>query len=106
MCVNCLSQAETLVAQTALVAAVVREPAHRFLAEIGLVDAPCAVARDAHTVSFLRSLDLDATEVLGADLVAAADAWVAAGQPRAARSRARAFASALPMRSQSRMALP
>ena len=34
------------------------------------------VKRDVRTVSFLRSLDLDPVEVLGAEAVAAADAWV------------------------------
>jgi hypothetical protein len=92
MCVNCLSQSEAVVAQSALVAMLVREPIHHLLAELGVVDAPSYVARDAHTVSFLRSLDLDADAVLGAPAVAAADSWVAAGRPR--KTRARAWASA------------
>jgi hypothetical protein len=102
MCVNCLTQAETVAAHVALGVAVLREPAHRVLAELGVVEAPLRVARDAHTVSFLRALDLDADDVLGADVVAAADRWVAAGQPRPARARA----SARPIGSQSRIALP
>jgi hypothetical protein len=106
MCVNCLSQAETLAAHTALAVAVLKEPAHRLLAELGVVDDPMAVARDAHTVSFLRSLDLDAEEVLGREVVATADQWVAAGQPRPARSRLLARASAAPIGSQSTIALP
>lgn len=106
MCVNCLSQAETVAAHVVLAGAVLKEPAHRLLAELGLADPPLRVARDAHTVAFLRSLDLDADAVLGAEVVTAADRWVAAGQPREARSRALARSSALPIGSQSTMALP
>jgi hypothetical protein len=106
MCVNCLSQAEVVAAHAALATAVLREPAHRLLAELGVVDAPLPVARDARTVGFLRSLDLDPDDVLGSDVVASADRWVAAGQPRPARSRALARPSALPIGSQSRIALP
>jgi hypothetical protein len=102
MCVNCLSQSEVVATHLALGVAVLREPAHRLLADLGLVDPPLPVARDANTVAFLRALDLDAGEVLGADVVAAADRWVAAGQPRPARARA----SARPIGSQSRIALP
>jgi hypothetical protein len=36
------------------------------------------VQRDVRTVAFLRSLDLDPVEVLGADTVAAAERWVPA----------------------------
>ena len=97
MCVNCLCHTEKLVAELAFVAAVVHEPAHRLLADLGLVNEPLAVARDARTVSFLRSLDLDPAGVLGVEMVAAADRWVAAGQPR---STARARAWARPMGSQ------
>ena len=108
MCVNCLSQSEAVVAQAALFAAVVREPVHRVLGDLGLVDAPLPIARDANTVAFLRSLELDAADVLGAEVVRSADAWIAAGQPRPARSRsfALALASALPIGSQSRIAVP
>ena len=106
MCVNCLSNAEAAVAQAALVAAIVREPAHRLAAQYGLVQAPSPVARDARTVAFLRSLDLEAEPVLGAAAVAAADAWVAAGQRRASSSRALASASTRPMRSQRTFAVP
>ena len=104
MCVNCLSRSETVVAQAALAVALLREPAHRLLADLGLVDAPLPVARDAHTTSFLRALDLDPVEVLGAEVVTAADAWVAAGQPRPSRSRALADAWARPIGSQSLLA--
>jgi hypothetical protein len=86
MCVNCLTQAEIVAAHAGLATAVLREPAHRLLADLGVVDAPSPVARDARTVAFLRSLDLDAGEVLGDEVVSRADRWVLAGQPRPVRS--------------------
>lgn len=107
MCANCLTQAEVVAGHVALAAAVLKAPAHRFLADLGLVEPPDTVARDARTVAFLRGLELDPVEILGADVVTTADAWVAAGagagvgqgatvpagQPRWARA-ARAAASA------------
>ena len=63
------------------------------LASAGVVAPYDPVKRDVRTVSFLRSLDLDPVEVLGAETVRAADAWVpAAYEPRR---------SALPIGSQS-----
>jgi hypothetical protein len=106
MCVNCLTQAEVVAAHAALATAVLREPVHRVLGDLGVVDAPLPVARDARTVSFLRALDLDPDDVLGTDAVAAADRWVTAGQARPARSRALARVSDLPIGSQSTMAVP
>jgi hypothetical protein len=50
---------------------------HRALASIGVVNEPDPVAHDVTTVAFLRSLDLDPVAVLGADTVAAAEAWTA-----------------------------
>ncbi|MFL6205262.1 MAG: hypothetical protein ACJ739_07905 [Acidimicrobiales bacterium] len=84
MCANCLSNAEVAVAQIGLVAAIVKEPVHRALASAGLVAPIDPVRRDVRTVSFLRSLDLDPVEILGADTVAAADSWVPVpyGAPR------------------------
>ena len=78
MCANCLSSAEVAAGHVALAAAVLKAPAHRFLADLGLVDAPDPVRRDVRTVTFLRGLDLDPVAVLGADVVADADAWVPA----------------------------
>lgn len=77
MCVNCISSAEQLAADAALAFAVLRAPAHRALAAAGLVAPPDPVRRDARTVGFLRALDLEPVEVLGPDVVAQADAWVA-----------------------------
>lgn len=81
MCVNCVSNGEAVVASLALSAAVLKRPVHDALARHGLVPERDPVGRDARTVAFLRSLDLDPVEILGAEVVAAADAW----QPRPAR---------------------
>jgi hypothetical protein len=84
MCANCLSTAEVVVGQVALAAAIAKEPVHRALASAGIVAPYDPVRRDVRTVAFLRSLDLDPVEILGADTVAGADAWVPApyGAPR------------------------
>jgi hypothetical protein len=76
MCVNCLSTAETTIAGVAFVGYAIKPRVHRALAAVGLVNAPDPVAHDAVTVAFLRSLDLDPVEILGADVVAAAERWV------------------------------
>ena len=83
MCMNCLSHTEVVASQIGLAAAVLKDPVHRMLASAGIVAPLDPVKRDVRTVSFLRSLDLDPVEVLGADAVEAADAWVpAAYEPR------------------------
>lgn len=79
MCVNCLTQAEVAAANIAVTAAVLRAPVHRLLADLDLVSPPDHVARDVRTVAFLRSLAVDPVAVLGADVVARADARTAAG---------------------------
>jgi hypothetical protein len=78
MCVNCLSNAEVAVANVAVTAALVKAPAHRLLADLGLVDAPDPVKRDVHTIAFLRRLDLDPVDILGPEAVDAAARWVPA----------------------------
>jgi hypothetical protein len=100
MCINCLSTAEHQAACAILVAAIVREPAHRALATLGVVPHPDPVGRDRRTVAFLRGLELDPVAVLGAEVVAAADAWTYEESP-AARFRARKRSSAAPIGSQS-----
>ena len=80
---NCISTAEVHVAQVALAAAVLKAPAHRLLAAAGIVDAPDPVRRDVRTVAFLRALDLDPAEALGASAVARADRWVPQPSTRA-----------------------
>lgn len=101
MCANCLSHAEVVAGHLALAAAVAKAPAHRFLCDLGLVDPPDPVARDARTVAFLRQLDLDPVEILGAEVVAAADRWTPAVHEDE-RERAAAAAWARPIGSQRR----
>lgn len=90
MCVNCLTNAEAAIAGAAFVGYAVKPPLHRAMAKLGLVNEPDPVAHDVRTVAFLRSLDLDPVEILGADAVAAAAAWT----PQPARVPARALAPA------------
>lgn len=75
MCMNCLSTAETAIAAAAFAGYATKPRVHRALAELGVVNEPNSVAHDVTTVAFLRSLELDPVEVLGADVVAAAEAW-------------------------------
>lgn len=76
VCMSCVSTTEVVVGQVGLAAAVLRGPVHNLLANVGVVPPVDLVKRDVRTVAFLRSLDLDPVEVLGSDVVAAADAWV------------------------------
>lgn len=76
MCMNCLSNAEATLVGAAAVAYAVKPRVHRALAQAGLVREPDPVAHDVTTVAFLRSLELDPVEILGAEAVAAAAAWV------------------------------
>jgi hypothetical protein len=75
MCASCVSSTEVIAGQAALAFAVLREPVHRLLADAGVVAPIDPVKRDVRTVAFLRSLDLDPVDILGAGTVAAADAW-------------------------------
>lgn len=86
MCVNCLSTAETAIATAAFVGYAAKPRLHRALASIGIVNDPDPVAHDVTTVAFLRSLELDPVEILGADVVAAAAAWLPS-VPRGLRPR-------------------
>ncbi len=107
MCMNCVSNGETVAAAAALVVTMAKDPLHQALADVGLVAPPSTIARDANTVAFLRHLDLDPVPVLGAEPVRAADRWVAeGGQGRRARSVASRRAWALPIGSHSRIAVP
>lgn len=106
MCVSCLSQGEVVLAHAALATAVLKGPAHRFLADLGIAARPDPVARDVRTVAFLRNLDLDPVEVLGAGAVARADRWQPADQPVAPVSPILARASASPIGSQSLLHAP
>ena len=75
MCGNCISTSEQVAANAALAVAVLRAPAHRALAAAGLVAPPDPVRRDARTVGFLRALELEPADILGAAVVARAEAW-------------------------------
>ncbi len=80
----------------------VKPPLHRAMARVGLANEPDPVAHDVVTIAFLRSLDLDPVELLGADVVAAAAAWVAPQPaPGFAGLAARLAASARPIGSHS-----
>ena len=101
-----MSNAEFAVAKAAFIAAALKPPAQRALAAVGLAHEPLTVARDARTVAFLRSLDLEPAESLGAPAVEAADEWVALGgyERLEAARRARAASWARPIGSHSRLA--
>ena len=101
MCLNCLSTAEAAIAQTMFLGYVVKDPVHRALARAGLVGAPDPAARDARTVAFLTSLDLDPVEILGRDRVDAAAAAVTQPTPVRWRLRSRLASSARPIGSHS-----
>lgn len=100
MCMSCLSTLEHQLSCAAAVVAVVRRPAHRALASVGIVPDPDPVGRDRRTVDFLRRLDLDPVQILGAPAVAAAESWTYETSP-AARFRSRKRASASPIGSHS-----
>lgn len=106
MCANCVNTADVLAAQAMLAAALLKAPVHRALASIGAVVEPHEIARDARTVSFLRSLELDPDAMLGADVVGNADRWVATGGYEAleARRLARKRSWARPIGSHRRLA--
>ncbi len=75
MCANCLSTAEATLAWAGAAGYVLRPKVHRMLANAGLAPKPDPVAHDVRTVAFLRALDLDPVEVLGADVVAQSASW-------------------------------
>lgn len=102
MCTNCVSTAEAAIVQAAFAGYVMRAPLERALARCGFaVTDP--IARDVRTIGFLRSLELDPVEILGAEVVEAADTWVPAPrrQPTGVRSRRRLLSSARPIGSHS-----
>jgi hypothetical protein len=105
MCANCLSAAEVAVGQAVVIGAVLEAPVRRALVRCGVIDAPDPVARDARTVRFLRSLDVDPAAVLGAGVVNAADRWIpqsqVAGSAAGWRRRRRWASSARPIGSHS-----
>lgn len=72
MCMNCIGNAEFMVANGAIAAGVAAGPLRRWAARAGLVQASRA-ARDRRTAEFLRGLDLEPAEVLGAGAIDAVD---------------------------------
>jgi hypothetical protein len=105
MCAQCMSNTEFAVANAALIAAALKGPVHRALASVGLATEPLEVARDARTIAFLRALEIDPVDSLGAPAVMAADDWVALGgyERLEDERRARAAAWALPIGSHIRL---
>jgi hypothetical protein len=90
MCANCLTTFDVVVSQAIAVGVVLKRPVQDRLAVAGLVRPFDQLGEHANTVAFLRSLDLDPVEILGADVVAAAATW-----KRAPWSRRRFSVSAL-----------
>jgi hypothetical protein len=78
MCVNCFSKLDVVVGQVGAVAVLLKRPTQDFLADLGVVAPYDELGELAHTVSFLRSLDLDPVEILGADAVDVAATWTTA----------------------------
>jgi hypothetical protein len=68
-----MSNAEAAAAAACFLGYVVRPPLHRALARLDLARDPDPVVHDVRTVGFLRALDLDPVESLGATAVARAD---------------------------------
>ncbi len=101
-----MTNTEFAVANAALIAAALKGPVHRALATVGLATEPLAVARDARTIAFLRSPELDPADSLGAPAVTAADEWVALGgyERLEDERRARAASWARPIGSHRRLA--
>jgi hypothetical protein len=73
MCANCVSNMNVVVGGIAATGYVFKDQIHEGLVAAGLMPEPHPLAVDMRTTNFLRSLDLDAAAVLGADVVAAVD---------------------------------
>ena len=78
MCANCFSKLDVVVSQVVGAAVLLKRPAQDFLAEHGVVAPYDELGELAHTISFLRTLDLDPVEILGADAVDVAATWTTA----------------------------
>ncbi len=75
MCANCLTTFDVVVSQAIAAGMVLKRPVQDRLAVAGLVRPFDQLGEHANTVAFLRSLDLDPVEILGADVVTAAATW-------------------------------
>jgi hypothetical protein len=73
MCANCVTKADAVVAAVGFGAYVLKGPVEDGLIGLGLLPEKHPLAVEMRTVSFLRDLDLDPVEILGADTVDAAD---------------------------------
>ncbi len=78
MCANCFSKLDVVVGQVAAAAIVLKRPTQDFLADLGVVAPFDQLGELAHTVSFLRALELDPVAILGADAVDVAATWTTA----------------------------
>lgn len=75
MCANCLSTFDINASKAIVGAMLLKRPAQDLLADLGVVAPYDELGELAHTVLFLRSLDLDAVEILGSDAVEVAATW-------------------------------
>jgi hypothetical protein len=94
MCANCVTHLDLAVGSIGFGAYVLRGPVKSRLVELGFIPEPHPLAAETRAVAFLRDLDLDAGEILGADVVAAVDAaggWT----PRPVYRRSRAGRGAM-----------
>jgi hypothetical protein len=80
MCAGCVSKVDVVGASVGFAVYVLKEPVKEGLRAAGLLPEAHPLAVEMRTVNFLRDLDLDPVEILGADTVAAVD--VAQAFPR------------------------
>ena len=73
MCANCLSKFDVVSGSLGLAAYVLKDPVKEGLRAAGLLPEAHPLAVQMRTVNFLRDLDLDPVEILGAQTVAAVD---------------------------------
>lgn len=74
MCMSCISNGEFLAINGLLAAGAMKQGAQSLCRAAGLSVGRTRLERDRHAVEFLRSLDLDAVEILGAATVEHVDA--------------------------------
>ena len=79
MCANCISNAEAAAAWAGVGAYALKPRVHQMLANCGLAPEPDPVAHDVRTVAFLRALDLDPVESLGAARALGRFGWMFSG---------------------------
>ena len=85
MCVNCVSNVDLIAANSAMMGAMVGNGVRAVLRGVGCEVGQTQAEKDSRVVAFLRSMQLDPAEILGADCVAAADALVVARATKPAR---------------------